>query len=95
MRNYPRLTVTEKAARKVKSGHPWIFGEEVLSMTAPAGTPIESIPAGELADAYSEKGKYLGTGFYNDHSKIRVRLVSSNTNDTFDYLYSFPLTELS
>ncbi|MBE6614362.1 MAG: class I SAM-dependent rRNA methyltransferase [Ruminococcaceae bacterium] len=84
MRNYPRLTVTEKAARKAKSGHPWIFGEEVLSMTAPDGTPIESIPAGELTDAYSEKGKYLGTGFYNDHSKIRVRLISSNTNDTFD-----------
>jgi len=84
MRIYPRLTVTEKAARKARSGHPWVFGEEVLTMTMPDGSAITEIPAGELADVYSEKGKYLGTGFYNENSKIRVRLVSSNTNDTFD-----------
>lgn len=31
-----------------------------------------------------KKGKYIGTGFYNDHSKIRVRLLSRNANDRFD-----------
>ncbi|MCD8338150.1 MAG: class I SAM-dependent rRNA methyltransferase [Lachnospiraceae bacterium] len=29
-------------------------------------------------------GKYLGTGFYSEHSKIRVRLISRNANDKFD-----------
>ena len=33
---------------------------------------------------YKRQGKYLGTGFVNDHSKIRVRLISTNTNDKFD-----------
>ena len=35
-------------------------------------------------DVVSRKGRYLGTGFYNHHSKIRIRVISNNTNDTFD-----------
>ena len=44
------------------------------------GTPQD----GELVDVVSRKGRYLGTGFYNHHSKIRIRVISNNTNDTFD-----------
>jgi len=84
MRTYPRLTVTEKAARKAASGHPWVFGEEVTSVLTPEGTVSGALPAGDLVDVYSHKSRYLGTGFYNSHSKIRVRLVSSNANDSFD-----------
>lgn len=83
MRMYPRLTVTEKAARKAKGGHPWVFGEEVLSMAMADGAAVSPTP-GDIVDVYSEKGKYLGSGFYNDRSKIRVRIVSTNTNDAFD-----------
>ena len=32
----------------------------------------------------SRKGAYLGTGFWSEHSKIRVRLVTRNANDRFD-----------
>lgn len=39
---------------------------------------------GTLVDVLSDKGRYLGTGFYNSHSKIRVRLLSRNANDAFD-----------
>ena len=39
---------------------------------------------GTLADVVSPKGAYLGTGFVSLHSKIRVRLISRNANDTFD-----------
>ena len=35
-------------------------------------------------DVVSRKGSWLGTGFYNSHSKIRVRLISRNANDKFD-----------
>lgn len=35
-------------------------------------------------DVVSQKGRWLGTGLLNDHSKIRVRLLSRNTNDRFD-----------
>ena len=76
-REYPALTVTEKGTRWVEGGHPWIYAAEVLR--APEG-----LENGALADAVSEKGKYLGTGFFSRESKIRLRLVSRNANDRFD-----------
>ena len=39
---------------------------------------------GTLVDVVSCKGRYLGTGFLSEHSKIRVRLISRNANDRFD-----------
>ena len=31
MRNYPKITITEKAERSLRGGHPWVYGEEILS----------------------------------------------------------------
>ena len=76
-RVFPRLTVTPKAERSLKSGHPWVYGEEV---TDTAG----AYQNGDLVDVCGRSGNYLGTGFVNDHSKIRVRVISSNANDRFD-----------
>ena len=76
-RQYPRVTVTAKGTRWVEQGHPWIYAAEVIS-------GAEEAENGTLVDAVSEKGKYLGTGFLSRESKIRVRLVSRNANDTFD-----------
>ena len=39
---------------------------------------------GDIVDVLSDKGKYLGTGFANLISKIRVRILSTNANDRFD-----------
>ena len=48
-------------------------------------TKVEgSYTNGDLVDVVTNKGKYLGTGFVNDKSKIRVRIISTNTNDKFD-----------
>ena len=33
---------------------------------------------------FSAKDRYLGSGFINDNSKIRVRVISRNANDKFD-----------
>ena len=79
-RLYPRATVTPKGEKSLRGGHPWIYADEVTSLSA---APAD----GGLVDVYSEKDRYLGTGFYNSHSKIRVRILSRNTNDTFDGAY--------
>lgn len=76
-RHYPRFAVTVKAERSVKSGHPWVYGEEVADVRG-------QYAPGDLVDVVSRGGAYLGTGFVNDHSKIRVRLISANANDRFD-----------
>ena len=76
-RDYPRFTITAKGTRWVEQGHPWIYAAEVLREEG-------AIDNGALADAVSEKGKYLGTGFVSRESKIRLRLISRNANDRFD-----------
>lgn len=77
MRKYAKFYLTPKGERAARGGHPWVFGEEV--------TKVEGDYAnGDLVDVVTPKGKYLGTGFVNDNSKIRVRIISTNTNDKFD-----------
>ena len=76
-RAYPRFTITAKGTRWVEGGHPWIYAQEIVS--APEG-----VENGALVDAVSEKGKYLGSGFFSRESKIRIRLLSRNANDRFD-----------
>lgn len=77
MRPYTKLYVTRKGELAAKSGHPWVFGEEVTRVEGEYKT-------GDIVDVYSAKGRYLGTGFANDISKIRVRILSDNANDRFD-----------
>ncbi len=76
-----RATITPKGEKALRGGHVWVYADEVISLTgAEPGRPTD----GDLVDIYSTKEKYLGTGFYNSHSKIRLRLVSRNPNDRFD-----------
>ena len=75
-RIYPKFTVSAKAERALNGGHPWVYGTEVLREE-----PCEN---GALVDVVSLKGRYLGTGFVSEKSKIRVRVFSRNANDRFD-----------
>lgn len=71
------FTVTEKAERSLRGGHPWVFAEEI---TGEEGEYAN----GGLVQVRSRKGRFLGTGFVCLQSKIRVRIISTNANDRFD-----------
>lgn len=78
----PKIFITEKGERHARSGHPWVFEGEVVRTE---GDPTD----GDIAVVYTEprnggKAKFIGSGYYNSHSKIRVRLISTNANDRFD-----------
>ena len=75
-RSYPAVQVTAKGERAIKNGHPWVYGAELTGQT---GTPEN----GGLVDVFAGSA-YMGTGFYNERSKITVRLLSRNANDRFD-----------
>ena len=77
-RAYPVYTVNKHAEGLLVGGHPWVHENDITA--APETLPEN----GTLADVVSPKGAYLGTGFVSHHSKIRVRLISRNANDTFD-----------
>ena len=77
-RTYPVYKVNKHAEGLLVGGHPWVYENDILE--APGTTPEN----GSLVDVVSPKGAYLGTGFLSLKSKIRVRLISRNANDTFD-----------
>lgn len=76
-RPYPIFKITPKSEKSLQSGHPWVYGDEIIGVEG-------SYKNGDLVDVRSSKGQYRGTGFVNDNSKIRVRVISQNANDQFD-----------
>lgn len=77
MRNYTKIKISKKASVREESLHPWIFDNEIEEV-------IGDYKNGDLVDVINYKDKYVGTGYINDNSKIRVRIISRNTNDVFD-----------
>ena len=76
-RCYIVAEVSRKAEISLQKGHPWIYDTEVINMD---GTPAD----GDIVDVITGRGKFVGSGFYNSNSKIRIRLISRNANDKFD-----------
>ena len=76
-RNFTRVRITPKGEKHIKSGHPWVFGEEITEVSG-------DYENGDIVDVYTQKDKFLGSGYINDNSKIRVRIISRNANDKFD-----------
>ncbi len=74
-RGFPAFTVTKKAEKSLKDGHPWVYDTEI--------TACEDCGNGALVDIFSQKGSYLGTGFFSANSKIRIRRLSDNANEKF------------
>ncbi|HIS44662.1 MAG TPA: class I SAM-dependent rRNA methyltransferase [Candidatus Scatomorpha merdigallinarum] len=75
-RPYPAVTVSAKAERSLRNGHPWVYAEEIRERTG------ELTPGG-ITDVFAAKGAWLGAGIYSPASKIAVRILSDNANETF------------
>ncbi len=75
-REFPAFTVSKKGEREIKSGHPWVYDNVITDQPSECEN-------GCIADVFSQAGKYLGSGFYSEKSKIRIRLLSNNANETF------------
>ncbi|CAG0977595.1 Ribosomal RNA large subunit methyltransferase I [Geobacteraceae bacterium] len=67
--NCIRITLNRGEDRRIKGGHPWVFSNEIRELRG------ERIP-GVSAEVYDIGGGFLGTGYYNPHSLIAVRLLS-------------------
>ena len=76
-RPFPAVTVTKKAEASLRSGHPWVYAAEI---TAREG----ECPSGGIVDVFSQKGAWLGAGFFSAESKIGVRILSDNANERFE-----------
>ncbi len=75
-RNFPSVVITRKAENAARAGHPWVYAEEITERRG-------GLRQGCIADVFSQKGSWLGAGFYSETSKIGVRILSDNANESF------------
>ncbi len=69
-----RITLNKNEERRIKSGHPWVFSNEIRDV---AGDRTSGI----AAELYDAAGGFIGVGHYNPHSLIAFRLVSRQRED--------------
>lgn len=69
-----RITLNKNEERRIKSGHPWVFSNEIREVTGDRS-------AGIVAELYDAAGGFIGVGHYNPHSLIAFRLVSRQRED--------------
>ncbi|MGI6025970.1 MAG: class I SAM-dependent rRNA methyltransferase [Candidatus Scatomorpha sp.] len=75
-RNFPSVVITRKAENAARAGHPWVYAEEITERRG-------ELRQGCITDVFSQKGAWLGAGFYSETSKIGVRILSDNANESF------------
>ncbi len=65
-----RVVLSRDREQWVDPGHLWVYAGHVQEVK---GEPA----AGDLVDLYTPAGRFYGRGFFNPHSKIRVRILTS------------------
>ena len=74
------IFLNKKISRRVETGHPWIFGNEVNT-----GKALDAAAkAGEIVNVFTHDKKFVGKGYINPQSQIMVRLLTRDKNETID-----------
>jgi 23S rRNA (cytosine1962-C5)-methyltransferase len=77
----PTNTSSELPAVRLKiarrSSHPWIFQKMVEK-------PARRLPGGSVVDVLDRDGQWVGRGFYNGHSRIALRMLSTDQGEAID-----------
>lgn len=68
------LTIKPRSGQRAKSGHPWLFSNEVEHPT-----PLPLNPG--LVKVKDERGSFFGYGLYNPRSLVSVRLLTRSKGD--------------
>ncbi|MSN26377.1 MAG: methyltransferase domain-containing protein [Geobacter sp.] len=69
-----KITLNKNEDRRIKSGHPWVFSNEIREVSGER-------TVGVAAELYDAVGGLIGVGHYNPHSLIAFRLVSRQRED--------------
>jgi 23S rRNA (cytosine1962-C5)-methyltransferase len=79
------IVLKKNISRRVESGHPWIFANEVNT----AKEKDTNAAPGEIVDVYTFDKIFIGKGYYNPQSQICVRLLTRDKNEIIneDFFY--------
>jgi 23S rRNA (cytosine1962-C5)-methyltransferase len=67
---FPVVTISHQAAKRVQHFDCWVFRDELTG-------PAPAVPDGEVVELSDPHGRFLGYAFYNSHSHIAARVVST------------------
>ena len=74
------LRLKDRADRRLKAGHLWIYSNEVDIKA----TPLKNFSVGDPVRIENAAGKAIGTGYVNPNTLICARLVSRDTKYILD-----------
>lgn len=69
MTAYPNVHLKRGKQGLFRPGHPWIYRSQIE-------VPKATIGSGDLVNLCSEKGKWLGAGYFNAKSEIALRILT-------------------
>jgi 23S rRNA (cytosine1962-C5)-methyltransferase len=72
-----KVVLKRKISTRVVNGHPWIFANEIDLFD-------DELQAGDIAEVLTFDKKFVGKGYVNPQSRIPVRLVTRDKNETID-----------
>ncbi len=79
---HPVIRLKAGAQRRVRSGHPWIYSNEIAGDAA-----TKALPPGTIVTMAADDGQRLGTFFYNPHPLIAARLLDRASDTVIDVAF--------
>ncbi len=76
------VRITKDALRHVRSGHPWIFSDSIVSVGL--GAARHPAAAGDLAVVFDDDRQFAAIGLFDPSSPIRVRVLHQGKPTTID-----------
>lgn len=66
---WPTVHLRHGEAQRIHAGHPWVYSRNIQKVT-------QEPEDGDVVQVRDHRRRFLGLGFFNSKSKIRVRLIS-------------------
>jgi 23S rRNA (cytosine1962-C5)-methyltransferase len=76
---HPTIRLQAGRDGRVKSGHPWVYSNEIVMDAA-----AKALAPGSLVNLVRSDGKPFGTGFFNAHSLIALRRLTAEPDAAID-----------
>jgi len=77
-----KVVLKKRIGNRVLNGHPWIFSNEIDLME-------DAMQGGDIAEVYTDDGKFVGRGYVNPLSTITVRLLTRKKDEQIDESFFF------
>ena len=77
-----KFFLRKNIGERIINGHPWVFGNEL-------GDSEGTYEAGDIVEVYSYNGSFVGKGYINLSSQIRIRLLTRDKREIIDESFFF------